>query len=191
MSALANSMPMSPADKEKLLELLRESRERFLASFADVTDEQSHRCPAPGCWSVLDTVEHLALAETGMLHLVTEARRPRTPNAPNREELFLQAVANRSRKIQSPEIAVPCGRFADLTEAADRFRKSRDEVMQFVERCTEDLRATEVTHPHPFAGVVSTFEMVIIVAKHADRHALQIEEIKNSPAFREQATAKG
>src|SRR5438445_24335 len=52
--------------------------------------------------------------------------------------------------------------------------------MQFVERCREDLRATEVTHPHPAAGVVSSYEMLIIMAKHAERHMLQIEEIKNT-----------
>jgi hypothetical protein len=34
------------------------------------------------------------------------------------------------------------------------------------------------------AGVVTTYEMVIIIAKHTERHALQIEEIKNCPAFR-------
>jgi hypothetical protein len=191
MSALPNSMPMSQADKDRLLALLRESRERFLGSFADVRDEQSRRCPAPGCWCVLETVEHLTVAEKAMLRLVTGTRRPRTADAPNREETFLRMLPDRTRKTSSPEGARPCGRFCNLGEAAADFKTARAGIIEFVEQSNEDLRATEVTHPHPMAGVVSTFEMIIIMAKHAERHALQIEEIKNSPAFREPATAQG
>jgi len=58
-----------------------------------------------------------------------------------------------------------------------------------VEQHPDDLRASEVTHPHPAAGNVSTYEMVIIIAKHAERHAKQIEEIRNTVALN--ATAKG
>ena len=191
MSASANSVPMSQLDRQSLLKLLRESRQRFLASFAGVSDEESRCRPAEGSWSVLDTVEHLTCAETTMLKLITGERRPRTPNAPNREEVFLHAVADRSRKLRSPDIAVPRGRFVNLNEAATRFRESREAILRFVEECPEDLRTTEVTHPHALAGVVSSFELMIIVARHSDRHALQIEEIKNGPAFRAQAKARG
>ncbi len=143
-----------------LLALLRESRERFLGSFAGVSDEQSRLRPSPDCWSVLDTVEHLTSAEGIMLKLVT------------------------------PEGGRPCGRFANLAAAAAQFKASRDETIHFVEQNTEDLRATEVTHPHPMAGNVSSYEMVIIMAKHAERHAKQIEEIRNSLSLHADA-AKG
>jgi uncharacterized damage-inducible protein DinB len=184
MSALPNTMPISQAEKEQLLLLLRESREKFLSSFAGVTEEQSRRRPAEGSWSVLDTVEHLTTAETIQCKLVTTQRTPRAADAPNREKVFLQVIADRSHKAQSPESARPRGRFANLVEAAAQFRASRESTIRFVETTTEDLRATQVRHPHPAAGDVSTYEMLIIMAKHAERHALQIEEIKTSPAFR-------
>jgi len=136
--------------------------------------------PSPECWSVLDTVEHLTAAETLMTRLVTTQRVPRTPGAPNREEIFLRNTADRSRKMQSPESGQPKGRFATLAEAEARFKTVRDGVIAFVEQSTEDLRATEVTHPHPAAGTVSTYEMLIIIAKHAERHAAQIYEIRNT-----------
>lgn len=181
MSALPNTMPTSQAEKEQLLLLLRESREKFLGSFADVTEEQSRRRPSEGSWSVLDTVEHLTAAERVMLRLLM-ARRPRRADAPNREAIFLERVGSRSRKIEAPESSRPNGRFANLAQAADGFRAARESVMRLAEE-TEDLRATEVTHPHPLVGDVSCYEMMIIIAKHAERHALQIEEIKTSPAF--------
>jgi uncharacterized damage-inducible protein DinB len=178
MSDLSNSVPAPAADKQKLLDLLRASRQRFLASFAGVTDEESRRHPAPGQWSVLDTVEHLTAAEKLMLKLLTESRRPRAATTPDREEIFLRAP-NRTRKLESPETGLPRGRFANLDEARTHFETAREAVLKFVEQCDEDLRATEVTHPHPAAGVVTACEMVIIMARHSERHAMQIEEIRN------------
>jgi hypothetical protein len=45
---------------------------------------------------------------------------------------------------------------------------------------TDDLRASEVKHPHPAAGMVSICEMLVAMAMHAKRHAAQIEEIRKS-----------
>jgi uncharacterized damage-inducible protein DinB len=180
MNAMQNPPAGLNADTEFLVSLLRESREKFLSSFAGVSDEQSRVRTAPDCWSVLDTVEHLTSAEGIMLKLITAPRRPRPADAPNRERAFLTMVADRSRKMQSPEGGRPLGRFATLAEAAAQFRTSRDETIRFIEQNTEDLRTTEVTHPHPVAGNVSTYEMVIIMAKHAERHAKQIHEIRNT-----------
>jgi len=180
MSALSNSVPTSQADKQMLLELLRESRERFLSSFVGVSDEQSRKRPAEGCWSVLDTVEHLTAAETVMLRLLQSDRRPRAAGAPNREQGFLERMGSRARKVESPEGGRPKGRFPNLEAAAKQFETARAGVVRFVEEANEDLRATEVTHPHPLVGDVSAYEMVIIIAKHAERHALQIEEIRKN-----------
>ena len=191
MNALTNSIATSAnSDREFLVSLLRESRERFLSSFAGVSDQQSRLHPSPDCWSVLDTVEHLASAEGIMLKLVTSTRRPRPADAPNREQVFLTMVGDRSRKMQTPEGGKPRGRFANLADAAEQFQASRESVIQFVQQNTEDLRATEVTHPHPAAGNVSTHEMLIIMARHAERHAAQIDEIRSALGIQADA-AKG
>ena len=166
-----------------LLHLLHASREHFLGSFAGVSDADSQRKPSATSWCILETVEHLTKAESNMVRLMTETRRPKSADLPNREQAFLKMVPDRSMKMQSPESGRPTGRFASLTEASAQFNSSRDQAIQFVEKCAdcgEDLRATEVTHPHPLAGNVSCYEMVIIMAGHAERHALQIEEIKKT-----------
>jgi uncharacterized damage-inducible protein DinB len=180
MSTSPSSIRTAAADREKLLALLRESRERLLASCASVHEEECRRRPAEGCWSVLDCVEHVAGAEAFMLRLVQGPRRPRPDGAPNREEMFLKRMTDRSVKAESPERGRPRGRFASLEEARRQFDVARGETIGFVEVNTEDLRATEVTHPLPMFGEVSAYEMLLIMAKHAERHALQIEEIKSA-----------
>src|SRR5215813_5944489 len=183
MSTLPHPVAISQVDREKLLVLLRDSRERFQASFAGVNDEESRQRPAEGSWSVADCVEHVAAAETFMLRLLQGSRRPRPAGAPNREELFLQRMTDRSIHATSPEGARPTGRFGSLEAAGKQFEAARAETIRFVQETTDDLRATEVTHPHPLFGNVSAYELVIIMARHAERHVLQIGEIKQSPAF--------
>jgi len=167
-------------DKPFLLGTLRETREVFLHSFAGVTEEQSRLKPATDHWSVLDTVEHLTTAETIQLKLISTQRTPRTADAPNREYAFLQMIPIRTHKMESPEGARPVGRFATLAEAAEQFKTTRAGVIRFLEQYTEDLRASEVKHPHPAAGMVSICEMLVAMAMHAKRHAAQIEEIRKS-----------
>lgn len=194
---MATAKTNLPSGKEMQLDLLRASREHFLASFAGVSDADCRRKPAEGAWCILETVEHLTMAESVMLRLITETRRPKSPDLPDREQIFLKVVPDRSRKSRAPEASQPTGRFASLDEAAAQFKTSRERTIQFVEQCIEcgeDLRETEVTHPHPAVGTVSTHEMVIIMAQHAERHALQVlelrnTEIKNNLAIHADATA--
>jgi uncharacterized damage-inducible protein DinB len=179
MSAQPNPATPVVIDKPFLLTQLQETREIFLNSFAGVTEEQSRLKPAPTSWSVLDTVEHLTTAETVQLELISTQRTPRAANAPNREHGFLQMIPVRVHKMESPESARPIGRFATLAEAAEQFKTTRAGVIRFLEQHMEDLRATEVRHPHPAAGMVSICEMLVAMAMHAKRHAAQIAEIRN------------
>src|SRR6185312_12628103 len=161
MSAQPNPATAVVIDKQFLLDRLQETREMFLDSFAGVTEEQSRLKPAPDCWSVLDTVEHLTTAEAIQLKLISTQRAPRPADAPNREHAFLQMIPNRDRKMESPESARPIGRFATLAEAAEQFKTTRAGVIRFLEGFNEDLRASEVKHPHPAAGMVSICEMLV------------------------------
>lgn len=184
MSAQPNPAISLVIDKAFLLKALQESGEVFLNSFAGVSEEQSHVKPAPDCWSVLDTVEHLTAAERIQLKLISTQRTPRPAGAPNREHAFLKIIPSRERKMESPEGAKPIGRFSTLAEAAERFKTTRAGVIRFLEDYNEDLRASEVKHPHPSAGMVSICEMLVAMAMHARRHAAQIEEIRTTLKLR-------
>ena len=180
MSAQPNPIATVMIDKQFLLTQLQETRDIFLNSFASVTDEQSRIKPALGCWSVLDTVEHLTTAEGIQLKLISTQRTPRPADAPNREHAFLHMIPQRVHKMESPEGAKPIGRFTTLAEATEQFKKTRAGVIQFLEQYTDDLRCSEVKHPHPAAGMVSICEMLVAMAMHAKRHAAQIEEIRET-----------
>lgn len=178
------------SQRDALLPLLHASRERFLSSFAGMTEEDARIRPDENCWSALDCVEHICTAEEGMLWLLIATQRQRPADAPNREQLFSELMGSRERRVESPEIGRPRGRFPSLAAASQHFQTARAATIRFVEENTSDLRTTEVTHPHPLVGVVSSYEMVIIMARHAERHGLQIQEVRNSPRFQESTATR-
>ena len=168
----------APDEKQELLQELNKGREALGAVLAGVDEQLAARRPAPGRWSVLECVEHLAVAEQLMLsRLESAARSQDAPENREREWRILSRGANRTRPMEAPEPARPAGRFRSLAEALSAFDSVRGETVQFVERSGE-FRMWMTAHP--VIGPVNCHEMLLIMAIHPARHAKQIEEIRGA-----------
>src|SRR5215471_8224594 len=99
---------MLQAEQLEMLERLRAGQEALLRVVEGVTEDVASRSPGPGRWSILQCVEHIVLGEEHMLGLVMAAQRSPEPvvNSP-RERAILELGANRTRKVESPEVAIP------------------------------------------------------------------------------------
>jgi hypothetical protein len=171
-------------DKARLLETLRKGGDAFLCSVAGAGEAACRLRPAENRWSVLECAEHVAVAEEVMLSLVTGERKARDPEGPKRDERILRSGTDRSTRFDASDQSQPRGRFSTLAEAVAHFQAVRARTLHLVEQTGEDLRATEVNHPHHVVGVISTYECLLLMGSHVQRHALQIEAITNSPAYR-------
>jgi hypothetical protein len=165
---------------------LRRSCDRFLAVLADVPEARRDIREADNRWSIMDCVEHVCLAEE--LMSVSLQKRRQTDAAPNVEKdaLIRKIALDRSRKISAPPLAKPAGRFHSLKDAADAFRTFRERNIAFIESLGEDLRRSTCLHP---LGIFDSYQFIEIMALHPERHVSQIEEIKNSSAYRAARTA--
>lgn len=174
--------PEIASQKQELLACLTHSRARVLEVLAGVPEELGGIRLTENSWSILECAEHIAIAERGMFMALER----RTPNnsAPDftRDALIKALGTDRSRKVSAPERAKPAGRFASLKQAVDDFCSARERTTAFLERTDENLRKSVALHP---LGTFDSFQFLLIMAAHAERHALQIEEIKNSAAYRE------
>jgi hypothetical protein len=171
-------------DKATLLETLRKGEEAFLCSVGGVDEAACRLRPAENRWSVLECAEHVAVAEEIMLGLVTGERKARDPEGARRDDRILRSGTDRSRQLDASDRSQPRGRFSMLAEAIAHFQATREQTLRLVGLTGEDLRLTEVTHPHRAVGVISTYECLLLMGTHAQRHALQIEEAKQSQAYR-------
>jgi hypothetical protein len=184
MSTIPATKSATEIDKARLLETLRKGGDAFLGSIAGVDEAACRLRPAENSWSVLECAEHVAVAEEVMLGLVTGERKARDPEGPKRDDRILRSGTDRGARFDASDQSQPRGRFSTLAEAVAHFQSVRERTLRLVEQTREDLRATEVKHPHHIVGVISTYECLLLMGSHAQRHALQIEEIKNSPAYR-------
>jgi hypothetical protein len=188
MSTMPGTASGTEVDKATLLGTLRKGEEAFLHSVAGVSETTCRLRPAEDRWSVLECAEHVAVAEEVMLGLVTGKRRTRNADEPRRDGRILRSGTDRSMRFDASDQSRPRGRFSTLAEAVAHFQTIRERTLRLVVETSEDLRATEVTHPHHVVGVISTYECLLLMGSHAQRHALQIEEvieeIKSSPAYR-------
>jgi hypothetical protein len=169
---------MHEEEKQSLLNSLHVSQDTLIRVLDGVSEDLALRSPGAGRWSILQCVEHINLAEDHMFELLMTAERPAEPVINlGRERLIQERGADRSRRFEAPDVAIPAGRFSTLQDAVTHFLKSREKTIRFVEECSEDLRGLMMDHP--VVGRVNGYETLLLMTMHSLRHARQIEEIKH------------
>jgi hypothetical protein len=163
-----------------LAEELKVSCARFLSVFKDVPEALRDVRESETAWSIMDCVEHVCLAEE-LMSISLQKRRP-TNAVPdlNKDAVIRKVALDRSRKIAAPDRAKPTGRYHSLKEAAEVYVACRERNTALIESLGEDLRQSTCLHP---LGIFDTHQFVRIMALHPERHAAQIEGIKNSAAY--------
>ena len=169
---------MLDTEKQQLLADLQEGRTVFLDALRNVTEEVAARAPARGRWSMLECTEHVAVSEEYLFSQIMASHSSAEPLVNKQREAMIVIVGrDRGRKIQSPDVGRPTGRFLTLAQASERFQSVRLQTMAFVENCKDDLRCRITSHPL-VETPVNSYEVLLMIAAHPYRHARQIEEIK-------------
>jgi uncharacterized damage-inducible protein DinB len=176
---------LSAQDRQKATDYLDQTRKEFLASISGLSEAQWKFKPAPDRWSIAEVAEHIALSEETILGLVTE-RVLKAPPAPAGEakvtdEKVIQAVTDRSGKVQAPEMLKPVGKWASQAELAQSFEQRRTHTIDYVKTTQDDLRGH--AGPHPALGTIDGYQWVLLLAAHSARHTAQIEEVKADPGY--------
>ena len=99
-------------------------------------------------------------------------------------EAKLQDLAmNRQRRIEAPDIVLPRGGHQSLEMAMDGFESVRRETVRFVEEFSGVFRSWLTVHPL-ITRLLNCYEMLLLMALHPARHAMQIAEIRATLAGR-------
>lgn len=172
------SEPLLGVDKAEILRKLREGIDALAEALKGVEESAARRRPRRESWSVLECVEHLALTERALLQRLREATacdESREDRA--RETKFQDLALNRLRRIEAPEPVRPSSDSTSLAQALDNFLAVRMQTIGFVEGFRGDLRWWVTQHPL-ITRPVNCYEMLLLMAMHPNRHALQIVEIR-------------
>ena len=177
---------LSPDERHFVVDLLEANAKKFLADIEQVSDEQWKFKPASNVWSVAEVAEHITLSE-GLLYsivqktLLAPADDAKAKTLNGNETQLLVSVMDRSVKAQAPEVIKPTGRFATKKELIEAFKMARDQTINYV-KTTQDPLKNHVAR-HPAFGDLTTYQWLVFIAGHANRHVAQLEEVKTSINF--------
>jgi len=178
MSAL-----LEPASEiEFLVKCLVASEIRYLDAVQETSEAAAKVKINENTWSILECAEHVATAERQMLALWNKTAAPGRGNSVKDDAVPANAL-NRERKNTAPERSWPNGRYHELSAAIAAFREHRAVSIASLHSSSAELRGKVVQHP--LAGEIDGYQLFRLMAAHAERHAAQIEELKNHPAYKQ------
>ena len=168
------------------MKFLNETREEFLKEISGLSDAQLNFKSAPDRWTIAGVAEHIIVVENNLFPVIS-VDSLKTP-APEGEVNFrvydravLMAITNRTRKLQAPESVQPNGRWKTKAELIGNFEKIHGQMISFLETTNEDLRNHFLKNP--LIGMIDSYQWLIFLSGHTERHLAQIKEIKAAPNF--------
>lgn len=140
--------------------------------------------PSPECWSIAETVEHMALIGNVVIGGVMSGIDKAPPPAPDMDRQKVDShicamVPKRTTKIKAPESVQPKGKLT-VVESLGQLHASHLALIKVLET-NHDLRGHSISHPA--IGPLDGYQWILVTAAHADRHVDQINEIKADPHF--------
>lgn len=169
---------MGDAEKKEIERRLQDGMDSLHDALRGVDEPTAQLRPQPECWSVLECLEHITLAETGLLACLKQATpSPASHEDRAREARFQELALNRARRIEAPDLAIPARNGHTLADAIDALQSARTQTLLWVEEFHGDLRSWLTLHPL-ITRPVNCYEMLLLIALHPRRHAQQIVEIR-------------
>lgn len=175
---------MTDAERQFVIDQLHGTSGRLHAAAQAMDAEAWLRRPAPDLWSPCLCVEHIVIVEGAVLAALQRAVDAAAPSPPalraraeGKDSLVLRAVADRSRKVASPEPLAPPGRLRPEAALA-AFDQVRARSIAFAASTSAALR--DYVWPHPFLKELDGYQWLLFIALHGLRHTLQLEEAAGS-----------
>jgi len=173
--------PLSDADRQRLLEHLRMTEAWLASEVEGLTAAQLRYRMTPDSWTVMDVVEHLAIAEPQYWQQLqkTLERPPVQGYKPEATDAgILWYGIDRSHRQKTGEARVPKGKYTDVKDSLSAFRTLRGTMVDYAKGTGDDLRARPLVD-----GNMDAYQWFLMISSHAQRHVLQIREIKASPGY--------
>jgi hypothetical protein len=173
--------PLTPGERQRLIAHLQMTEDWLAGELQDLSDAQLTFRMTPESWSIKDVVEHLAIAEpqywtqleSSMKEPVKAGYKPTAT-----DEQMLWYGIDRTNRQRTGEARVPKGQFATVKEAHASFRALRAKMLAMAKDSQDDFRA------RPFmGGGQDVYQWFLMISTHAQRHILQIREIKTHAGY--------
>jgi DinB superfamily len=184
---LAASLPAAPSaegisagDRQRLLAHLDMTESWLVSELKALSEAQLRFRMKPDSWSITDVVEHLSIAEPQYWKQLTDSMKqpPKTEKLEATDAAILWYGIDRTNRTTTGEARVPTGKVQNVLEPLGRFQKLRATMREYATKTTDDLRSRKLLE-----GNMDVYQWFLMISSHAQRHILQIREIKGDPKY--------
>jgi uncharacterized damage-inducible protein DinB len=186
LSFLVADNSISKKERNYATKLLKDTEKGVFEQVKGLTPAQLTFKPAPDRWSIEECVKHIAAAEE-MLWQMADGTLKQPANPEKRSEIkftddqLVQKIEDRSNKVKTVEKLQPENiPLKNTDEALEAFKKNREKLIDYVKSTNEDLRTHVATMPF---GSIDSYQFILFIAAHSNRHTQQIMEVKADPNF--------
>ena len=177
-------------EKKYAVDLLEETRADLQNTVAGLSEDQFNFKPADDRWSIKECIQHIVLTETALWQL-TDATLKAAPNPDKRseikmtDEVLVKAMENRTNKVKTAEQFYPekAASIPTALSALSAFNEQRGKLIKYMKKTDDDMRNHVTQTP---LGHLDSYQMILFIAAHSNRHTQQIAEVKADPNFPKQ-----
>ncbi len=180
-TASLSAGPMTAVERQRLIAHFEMTGAWLESEVAGLSKAQLTFTMTPGSWSVMEVVEHLAIAEPQYWKTFQDSlAKPEQPDFKPQatDEAMLWYGIDRTRRATTGDARVPRGTYATVNDSLAAFRKLRAEMMQFARTTDEALRSRQY-----LTASQDLYQWFLMISTHSQRHILQIREVKAHKNF--------
>lgn len=177
---------LTKEERKLAADFLTDTKNGIRDAVKGLSEAQLKFRPAADKWSVEDCLKHIAMSEQMLWGMVAgNLKQPATPEKRSevkfKDEDVIKNVEDRSNKVKTFAPLEPVNTpFKTAEEAMASFRDNRDKLIEYVNTTNDDLRNHINQLP---VGVYDSFQMLLFIGAHSNRHMQQINEVKADPNF--------
>ncbi len=180
LALCAQAAPMTKSERQRLVAHLEMTQSWLLDETSHLSRQQLEFHPGPEAWSIIDVVEHLNLAEPVYWQQFHDALK-KAPAGENPKvgdlDVLWYGIDRTIRQKTTPN-KVPKSGPADLNALLEAFRNLHREILEYARTSSDDLRGRLIDKEGTDA-----YQWLLMISTHAQRHIMQIREIKASEGF--------
>lgn len=171
---------MTNLERQRLAAHLEMTQSWLMDEVRGLSVAQLQFRPAPEAWSIMGVVDHLVVSEPVYWRDFQNAMKapPSSQVRPGADAETLWYGIDRSQRGQAVPAEMPKGKLRDLRAGLDAFSKLRAEMLRYARTTNDDLRSHVVERER-----CDAYQWLLLISSHAQRHILQIREIKADPKF--------
>jgi DinB superfamily len=182
-TTMTTTTKMSDADREHLLVHFKMTGDMLVEEVGGLSPAQLEYKASPDRWSIRECVSHLAVAEPdywGDLQKAVKA----PPDMKEKKSVATDADImwygiDRVERTKTGGGHEKVDTYKNLGEALAKFEALRGTMIEYIKTTNDDLRA------HSFGDQqrIDSWQWMLEISTHAERHIQQIREIKADPNF--------